>query len=68
MSPIRTPPDPGYWNINTIIQTPDGEVVPAILSRYGCLLEVYDGWLNSGVPLNICVGLEAFHKWRVYLS
>ena len=40
---------PGYGNINATIQTLEGEVVSITLSRYICLPELEDVWLNSGV-------------------
>ena len=53
---------PGYVNINTTIQNPDGEVVPVTVSWYGFLLEVDGGWLNSGVHKIRCVSPETFPK------
>ena len=53
---------PRSGNINTTIQTPDGEVVPVTMSRSGHLFAVEDGWLNSGVPLIRCVSTETFPK------
>ena len=46
---------PGSSNINTIIQTTNGEVVLVIVSHSGCLLEMDCGWLNSVVCPIICV-------------
>ena len=40
---------PGSGNISTTIQTPEGEVVLITVSRYGCLVRVKDGCLDSGV-------------------
>ena len=54
---------PGSGNINTTIKNPDGEVVPAIVSRSGHLLELDDGWLTSGVHPIFCVILDTFTKW-----
>ena len=68
---------PVSWNINTTIQTPDGEVVPITVSRYVRLLEVDDGWLNSGARPILCVSPEWVHNtyrpsylssWKQYLS
>ena len=47
---------------STTIQNPDGKSVPVIVSRYGCLLEVDNGWLTSGVHPIRCVSLETFPK------
>ena len=53
---------PGSGNINTTIQNPDGEVVPVTVSRSGCLLEVDDGWLNSGVCPIWCVSTDCVNN------
>ena len=53
---------PVSGNINTTIQTPDGEVVPVNVSWSGRLLEVDGGWLNSGVCPIFCISPEIFPK------
>ena len=37
------------------------EVVIINMSWFGCFLEMYDGWLNSGVFLIRCVSPEWVH-------
>ena len=49
---------PRYGNINTTIKTIDGKVFTVTLSWYGRLLEVDDGWLNSGFLHIHCVSPE----------
>ena len=44
-------------NINTSIQTPDGEVVLVAVFMSGRLLKVYNGWLNNRVRPILCVSL-----------
>ena len=48
----------GSGNISNNIQNPKGEVVPITVSQYGRLVEVGDGWLNSGVHKILCVSPE----------
>ena len=49
---------PVYGNINTTIQTPDGEVFLFTLSLSGRFLEVYTFCLNSGFCPIFCVSPE----------
>ena len=49
-------------NINTTIQTPNGEVVLVTVSWSGRSLEVKNGWLNSGVQPIFCVSPKCFHN------
>ena len=48
---INFPPRSG--NISTAIQTPEGGIVPILVSQYGLLVWFEDDWLNIGVCL-IC--------------
>ena len=52
---------PIYGNTNITIQTHDGEVVLVTMYWSGCLLEVDDGWLNSGVLPILCVIPDCVH-------
>ena len=49
-------------NINTTIQTYEGEVVTITVYLSGILLEVEDGWFNSMVRVICCVIPEWVHN------
>ena len=59
---------PGYRNINTTIQAPNGEGVWFNVSQSVGFLEVENGWLGSGIRPIFYVSPETFLKRSGHLS